>query len=156
MQEIAVRLYQHACKEKDKWHWEKKEMREFMPIGKELRMRLDGIRNDLGDTDGGLSPHIKHLNHTVAIIEKLENERKGTDDEVHFNMHQKFKFALLYMKMLERPHLFKHLDKFIDTAKRSRKQPNKDTEESKFAKHEKGAPLRIFVGRDDKRDFLDL
>jgi len=52
-------------------------------------------------------------------VEGVEADKKGTTHEKTLDMNEKFKLAVIYMKMLEDPEKFKHLDRFVGDAENS-------------------------------------
>ena len=41
------------------------------------------------------------MDECINIIDEIEADKKGTNNEKHLNMTEKYKFALCYMDMLE-------------------------------------------------------
>jgi len=74
------------------------------------------------DVDGGSSPHLRHIFECITIIDEMEADKKGTDEEKTLDSTEKYKFGLMYMKMLENPRKFSHLDRFVPSEETNKVQ----------------------------------
>ena len=46
---------------------------------------------------------MRHVLQCMTIIDQMEADKKGTSHEKALNTNEKFKLALIYMSMLEKP-----------------------------------------------------
>lgn len=63
--------------------------------------------------DGGVSPHIRHVKECLTVIEEIEEKRFGTNGYKALNYNEKYKIALLYMKMLQNPDKFSNMERYL-------------------------------------------
>jgi hypothetical protein len=50
------------------------------------------------------------MDECIEIIDEIEADKKGTNDEKHLNMTEKYKFALIYLDMLNDIQKYSHLN----------------------------------------------
>lgn len=80
LQEIYMRFYKHAKANADQWMREKAIHRQNISLVGEIKQRMEDP-----NFDKGLSPHLRHIQHSLWIIEEIEDERKGTKEEFSMN-----------------------------------------------------------------------
>ena len=54
------------------------------------------------------------MDRCIEIIDEIEADKKGTNDEKHLNMTEKYKYALLYLDMLDNLNKYSHLDQITN------------------------------------------
>ena len=86
----------------------------------------------------------------MRIIEELERDRVGTSDEKHLNTQEKYKFAIIYMKMLADPKRFQHLNRFLPNIQNEKTRvqldkilPDEDVNEFKDLKKKIGKANKL-------------
>jgi hypothetical protein len=100
------KLYQSAKGKQNDWVVSKKERNKKYPLIKQIFLRME----DEYDIDNGSSPYLLQMDRCIEIIDEIEADKKGTNDEKHLNMTEKYKYALLYLDMLDNIQKYSHLD----------------------------------------------
>ena len=115
IQEILLKFYSRAKAAHASWATEKFAFKSRYPPLRQLQLRLaDGC-----EIDKGVSPHLRHIQESIEIVDEVEADKKGTTHEKTLDMNEKFKLAVIYMKMLEDPEKFKHLGRFVGDSENS-------------------------------------
>lgn len=50
---------------------------------------------------------------SLRVIEDIEADKKGTSQEKHLSAFDKYKIAVKFMQMLQKPEKFAHLERFL-------------------------------------------
>lgn len=106
-----IELYKKARELHKYWIYEQDLQSQKFSKVKELQLRAADYSQI--DVDGGSSPHIRHIKDCMKIIDEIEARRNGTSGYKALNMNEKYKIAIIYMKMLEDPSKFGNLERQI-------------------------------------------
>ena len=97
--------------------------------------------DDQYDIDNGSSPYLLQMDECIQIIDEIEADKKGTNDEKHLNMTEKYKFALYYMDMLENIQKYSYLSKDYSEVSKEK---------------EKKSVIELRLTQKDLKEHLDL
>lgn len=110
MREVMIALYQKALVEHKKWLKQKQALKQ----GNENNNHMKRIDTEI-HLEENYSPFLIKIEECIRIVDDLEAEKKGTQDEKSLSTFDKYKLAVKFMQMTQSPQKFKYLERFMAT-----------------------------------------